>query len=359
MIWISGGTISGNWAMGRLASATMPTMTNIMEMTMATMGRLMKNFDMASYFCSGPDWRRFLLSRSLRLSPLADVSVRLRIHDHALLYLLEPLHNHLVPRLQPLVNHPEAVDTFSRFYRSYIDFVSGAYNGDLIASLKLRHRSLGYQQGVFLDLAFGTDLGKLSGPNDISGIVEEGREFNRACLHIHLAVGKGKEPFIGMDLAGRKDQIQGNVLETGPAVSDNLEVLLLADRDIDLDRIKGRDRCQFLDQSGADEIADLGLGNAGDAVNGRGNFGEADVQRCFFNNRLCRNHRRMRGLLKAPGIVQIFFTDGILLCQRLDPVEIGLGRFPACLLFAPVVPWPGPGRPGRCAGRSRKESVPS
>ena len=42
--WISGGVISGYWATGRLESATPPTITVRMEITMATMGRRMKKF---------------------------------------------------------------------------------------------------------------------------------------------------------------------------------------------------------------------------------------------------------------------------------------------------------------------------
>src|ERR1700730_12861188 len=40
-----GGTISGNWARGRLRMAIKPTMTVRMGMTMAPIGRLMKNLE--------------------------------------------------------------------------------------------------------------------------------------------------------------------------------------------------------------------------------------------------------------------------------------------------------------------------
>ena len=39
--------------MGRVVMATMPTMTMRMAMTMATMGRLIKNFAMADYLFAG------------------------------------------------------------------------------------------------------------------------------------------------------------------------------------------------------------------------------------------------------------------------------------------------------------------
>src|SRR6266566_6970080 len=44
---ISGGTTFGNCATGSPTRVTRPTMTMMIEITMATMGRLMKNFDMA------------------------------------------------------------------------------------------------------------------------------------------------------------------------------------------------------------------------------------------------------------------------------------------------------------------------
>ena len=56
LMTISGGTMFGYWAIGRPRMATTPTMTMMMEMTMATMGRLMKNLDMAAYLFSGLRW---------------------------------------------------------------------------------------------------------------------------------------------------------------------------------------------------------------------------------------------------------------------------------------------------------------
>ena len=44
--WISGGTMLGNWAMGSPVMATTPMITIRMAITMATIGRLMKNLDM-------------------------------------------------------------------------------------------------------------------------------------------------------------------------------------------------------------------------------------------------------------------------------------------------------------------------
>src|SRR5512139_600222 len=50
--WISGGTMLGNWAMGSLDMATRPRMTMRMAITIATIGRLIKNLDIAGYLFS-------------------------------------------------------------------------------------------------------------------------------------------------------------------------------------------------------------------------------------------------------------------------------------------------------------------
>src|SRR5512134_2861297 len=47
--WISGGTMLGNWAVGSPVMATRPTIVVRMAMTIATIGRLMKNRAMTDY----------------------------------------------------------------------------------------------------------------------------------------------------------------------------------------------------------------------------------------------------------------------------------------------------------------------
>jgi hypothetical protein len=50
---ISGGVISGYWAIGSFLSATTPTRIMMMEITIATIGRLTKNFATAYCFSAG------------------------------------------------------------------------------------------------------------------------------------------------------------------------------------------------------------------------------------------------------------------------------------------------------------------
>jgi hypothetical protein len=48
--WISGGVMLGNCAIGKVRMVSVPTSTKMMEITIATMGRFMKNFDIGFIF---------------------------------------------------------------------------------------------------------------------------------------------------------------------------------------------------------------------------------------------------------------------------------------------------------------------
>src|SRR4029077_5476597 len=81
----------GNWAMGRLNMLIAPTIIMTMEITMATMGRLIKNFDMG------------LLSLRFR-------GKRLGVYLHARAHFLHSLGNHAFARLQSIYDDPLSAD---------------------------------------------------------------------------------------------------------------------------------------------------------------------------------------------------------------------------------------------------------
>src|SRR6267378_1544847 len=62
-----GGTISGNWARGRLRMAIRPTMTVRMAITIATIGRSMKNLEIIG-FVSGSKVETLRLNLSQEVS---------------------------------------------------------------------------------------------------------------------------------------------------------------------------------------------------------------------------------------------------------------------------------------------------
>src|SRR5271157_726807 len=140
--------MSGNWATGNWARATSPRTTNMMEMTMATIGRFMKNVD-TEYL---------LLCTGLAIAPdvclpvgrLLGRSKRCYSDGRALSRLLEPFDNDPLTLVQPLVYNPEVVDPLRYFDSPDVHPVVRAYNGDLIASLEFTDGSLRHEERCLL-----------------------------------------------------------------------------------------------------------------------------------------------------------------------------------------------------------------
>src|SRR5271165_7159694 len=105
----------GNCATGRAKMVSVPTITMTMEITMATMGRLMKNFDME------------LLILWLSAEGLG-------VHLHARTDLLNSFGNHAFAGLEPFVNNPIGADALADLDRADADFVLVVNHGDLIAA---------------------------------------------------------------------------------------------------------------------------------------------------------------------------------------------------------------------------------
>src|SRR6266436_3507170 len=93
---ISGGTTLGNCATGSPSSVTRPTMTMMIEITMATIGRLMKNLDMRLFLCGRCDRLNHLLRR--------EICGR---HSHALPNFLDALDHYALVRAKTLFDHPK------------------------------------------------------------------------------------------------------------------------------------------------------------------------------------------------------------------------------------------------------------
>src|SRR5579864_4060226 len=113
----------GNCATGKLRIVMVPTITMTMEITMATMGRLIKNFDIA------------LPSLTLR-------GERLGVHLRARTRLLHALGNHTFALLETFRNNPLRADTVADLDWPDVHFVLGVYHRYLIAALQLRNRTL-------------------------------------------------------------------------------------------------------------------------------------------------------------------------------------------------------------------------
>src|SRR5271154_1055618 len=113
----------GNWATGKVRMVREPTSTRTMDITMATMGRLMKNFDMGLFIlCFGDK--------------------RLGGHMRALTYFLHAFSDNTFAWLQSLGDNPLAARLVSDFNRLNGHFVFAINDGDLVATLQLRHGTL-------------------------------------------------------------------------------------------------------------------------------------------------------------------------------------------------------------------------
>src|SRR5271156_5190459 len=111
MTWISGGVMLGNWATGKLSTVSEPTNTMTMEITMATMGRLMKNFDMDRASLS---IHRVLLVDLWLIEPCSSIfgfrHEGLRIHVHAGAHSLNPFHYDSVACIESARDDPPVID---------------------------------------------------------------------------------------------------------------------------------------------------------------------------------------------------------------------------------------------------------
>src|SRR6266567_6119681 len=103
----------GNCAIGRLRIVRAPTITRTMEITMATIGRLIKNFDIG-------------------LPSLAFRSKWLGVHLHARAHFLHALDNDTLAGLQPFRNDPLRADAVTDFDGSDAYFVFTVHHGHLI-----------------------------------------------------------------------------------------------------------------------------------------------------------------------------------------------------------------------------------
>src|SRR6058998_2822726 len=110
-IWIGGGMIDGNWAIGSPVIATRPRTTVTMAMTIATMGLSTKKRDMES---AG----RGRTARRRRRAGLE----RLDREGHPGLHVLQARHDDGLARLQTLVDDPEFSGVLAGLDRSDLGF---------------------------------------------------------------------------------------------------------------------------------------------------------------------------------------------------------------------------------------------
>src|SRR5260370_42413834 len=141
----------GNWATGKLRMVRPPTSTSTMEITMATMGRLIKNFDIG-------------------LPSLGFHTKWLGVHLHARTHLLYAFRDHPFARLKSVRNNPLPVDTGADLDRSDAHFVLVVHPRDLIAALPLLKITLRPKQRILLESHSRANLAVPAWTQNISSI---------------------------------------------------------------------------------------------------------------------------------------------------------------------------------------------
>src|SRR5881296_3338881 len=169
VVWIWGGAISGNCAIGSRKIMTAPAIIVRIARTCATIGCSMKNLDTG-----------VLSPHRGRRGWGCGGRVRFRTDGDTVLHLLQSLRHDAFAWLEPLVDDPEPVHLLARLHGAERDLVVRSDDGDLVHALGLLHRTLRYDEGTMERLRGGAYLGVEAGAKDGVGIREEGLHQDRS-----------------------------------------------------------------------------------------------------------------------------------------------------------------------------------
>src|SRR5689334_9584925 len=139
----------------RPLSVKSPSTTVMIEITIATIGRRMKN-----------SATRAPLLRGLRRD-------RLRAHDQPVTYPCQAVDHDRLAALQPVVDDPVVVDTRPGLDGADARRVVGADGRDLVGPLRLLDGTLRDGHGVVLGLEYGAHLGELAGTQEAVRVREQ------------------------------------------------------------------------------------------------------------------------------------------------------------------------------------------
>src|SRR5262249_35643699 len=149
-----GGAIEGNCATGRLKMVSEPTSTRTIEITIATIGRWMKNFDMTS--------------------PARCLShKRLGIYSRTGAHLLDSLCHHVFAWLQPVRDDPLVANNLTDSDGTNAHLVVSVHDGDLVRTLQFGNGPLWDKEGAVLDSNHRADFAITAGLQNVCWIREE------------------------------------------------------------------------------------------------------------------------------------------------------------------------------------------
>src|SRR5882762_9989752 len=165
----------GYSAMGSCTIATRPMMTMRIEITIATMGRLMKNLAISGLFRWGGRRGR------ARLGP------HLLAGSHA----IGSFDDDSLAGLEPLRDDPLRAYARVDLDRPYLDRLVGLDDGDLLHPLHVLHSPLGNEERVLLHLDHRPYLGVLARTQHAAGIRKDASREHGAGGHVDLSIQGG------------------------------------------------------------------------------------------------------------------------------------------------------------------------
>src|SRR6266446_5682202 len=317
----------GYCAMGSWNMATMPTITMRMAMTMVTIGRLMKNLAMALARPPGLGQRG--------LDPLAGF------------HSVDSLDDDPLARFQPLPDDPQGADSLAELNLSHVHRIVGPNHGDLMDALQILHGALRNEQRAFFHVDDGSHLRVLAGTQEIGRVREHTPDADGAGRRPDRAVQDRDRPPIGVRRPvgeGDLEVVLPLAVTTGHrAALAQSEVLLLADRELDINRIDLGDRGEG--RAVVDQIADVRVLDPGDAGDRGEHLRPALVELGIVQHgpglrdvRLIPGHRRLRvrearagGLhrshIRQVGlhrVIQLLLADRAALRQRGVAADVEL-----------------------------------
>src|ERR1700731_892197 len=183
----------GNWATGRLRIVMAPTSTMRIAITIATMGRLMKNFDMG-------------------LPILCGRAKRLGAHLRARAYFLNSFGDHSFARIQPFSNDPLGADAVAHLDCPNADFVLAPHNRNLVTALELCHRALRHKKCTLLQPDNRANFSIAARPQNVPRIGKQSGDPNCPGPHIDLTVCKVERTFVRINGGVRQYQLQAETL---------------------------------------------------------------------------------------------------------------------------------------------------
>src|SRR6202035_2385808 len=233
---MSGGTMSGYWAIGRPVIATKPRRTVRMEMTMATMGRSMKKRAMASPRSRSAGGGGMISGGACRFRG----RLFLRLHARPRFDAREALDDDALAGRQARFDDPQGPHPLPRLHGADLGLVAGADDRYLIAPLELVDRPLRHQHRPLFDLRHGAHLGVLAGAQEVAGVGADGDGLDGPRLDVHLAALEEHPALVGEDRAVPEHQLEVGLLRgLGVLPQPLLEahVFLLGERVEDADGV--------------------------------------------------------------------------------------------------------------------------